>query len=291
MAAAIAAADNVTNVRCPGLPVAGVTGYGLATGSLRVTLRSIILFIAFHCQAQVTWEAFWDPSRRQKLLSCHPKFWQKIGFQEFQCKDLLSALMRIEGSPAWMSKRSKFWNMIKMWICPILHAASLCWVVATLDSGWHHDMSKTMTQLDTMKDIFNPLDFRFTKRFLQWYEHHRGLLIQRLCLVFCQNCHTMGNVEMLTSELNVACHCGFLAIVICWFSTKSEIDHFCQKISSKSPRRKDVTLDVNGTYRFAISQIYGATLAITAFAAAESPDRGFCGTEAIQQLGGFWRFC
>ena len=195
--------------------------------------------------------------------------------------------MRIEGSPAWMSKRSKFWNMIKMWICPILHAASLCWVVATLDSGWHHDMSKTMTQLDTMKDIFNPLDFRFTKRFLQWYEHHRGLLIQGLCLVFCQNCHTMGNVEMLTSELNVACHCGFLAIVICWFSTKSEIDHFCQKISSKSPRRKDVTLDVNGTYRFAISQIYGATLAITAFAAAESPDRGFCGTEAIQQLGGF----
>ena len=37
MAAAIAAADNVTNVRCPGPPVAGVTGYGLATGSPRVT--------------------------------------------------------------------------------------------------------------------------------------------------------------------------------------------------------------------------------------------------------------
>lgn len=45
MAAAIAAADNVTNVRCPGLPVAGVTGYGLATGSLRVTyVRSSCLY-------------------------------------------------------------------------------------------------------------------------------------------------------------------------------------------------------------------------------------------------------
>ena len=44
MAAAIAAADNVTNVRCPGLPVAGVT-YRLATGSLRVTyVRSSCLY-------------------------------------------------------------------------------------------------------------------------------------------------------------------------------------------------------------------------------------------------------
>ena len=87
MAAAIAAADNVTNVRCPGLPVAGVTGYGLATGSLRVTLRSIILF-AFHCQAQVTWEAFWDPSRRPGRSCCHiiPNFGRKSASKNFSAK-------------------------------------------------------------------------------------------------------------------------------------------------------------------------------------------------------------
>lgn len=46
-----------------------------------------------------------------------------------------------------------------------------------------------------------------------------------------------------------------------------------------------MTLDINGTYRFVITQIFGATLAITARAAAESPQRGYCGTDAIQTLG------
>ena len=64
---------------------------------------------------------------------------------------------------------------------------------------------------------------------------------------------------------------------------------------------QDVTLDVNGTYHVSFSQIFGATLAITARAAAESPGRGYCGAEAVQKLvvsgsgkpgfSGEFRFC
>ncbi len=199
MAAAIAAADNVTNVRCPGLPVAGVpVGYRLPTGYLRSNL-----FIVFHCRPQVTWEAFWDPSRRQKLLSsCHPNFGRKSASNDFsaQCLDENWRLASVDEQEEQILEYDQDLNLPNF-TCSFAMLGG-CSPKFRMTS-WHvRDDDTTRNKRKKKKNIFNPLDFRFTKRVLQWYEYHRGLLIQRLCLVLCQNC---VHVWIPTSELHVSC--------------------------------------------------------------------------------------
>ena len=100
MAAAIAAADNVTNVRCPGFPVPGVTGWlqgACASPTFDHPVHCISLSSSGHLGSLLGSK----PQAEVAVMSSLPR----ISVQRF---------VKCEGSPAWMSKRSKFWNMIKM---------------------------------------------------------------------------------------------------------------------------------------------------------------------------------